>query len=243
MRANINTTLNYSYNFDLKKRKKTQIKFIIFHYTGMKKEKDAINKLISQNSKVSSHYFIKKDGEILSMVPDLYKAWHAGISIWKNYKSLNKYSIGIEIHNPGHDNKYNKFTEKQIHSILKLSKFLIKKYNIKSKFILGHSDISPDRKKDPGEKFPWEFLSKNKIGYWHNLNEKKLQKLRNQKISKSEENTFVINLNKIGYSKNLVKKNNHFKKILTTAFQRRFRPKLVNGFIDKECFIISKNLI
>jgi len=243
MRASINTTLNYSHNFDLKKRKKTQIKFIIFHYTGMKKEKDAINKLISQNSKVSSHYFIKKDGEILSMVPDLYKAWHAGISIWKNYKSLNKYSIGIEIHNSGHDNKYNKFTEKQIHSILKLSKFLIKKYNIKSKFILGHSDISPDRKKDPGEKFPWEFLSKNKIGYWHNLNEKKLQKLRNQKISKSEENAFLKNLNKIGYSKNSIKKNNHFKKILTTAFQRRFRPKLVNGFIDKECFIISKNLI
>ena len=243
MRASINTTLNYSHNFDLKKRKKTQIKFIIFHYTGMKKEKDAINKLISQNSKVSSHYFIKKDGEILSMVPDLYKAWHAGISIWKNYKSLNKYSIGIEIHNPGHDNKYNKFTEKQIHSILKLSKFLIKKYNIKSKFILGHSDISPDRKKDPGEKFPWEFLSKNKIGYWHNLNEKKLQKLRNQKISKSEENAFLKNLKKIGYSKNSIKKNNHFKKILTTAFQRRFRPKLVNGFIDKECFIISKNLI
>jgi N-acetylmuramoyl-L-alanine amidase len=80
MRASINTTLNYSYNFDLKKRKKKQIKFIIFHYTGMKKEIDAINKLINQNSKVSSHYFIKKNGEILTMVPDLYKAWHAGIS-------------------------------------------------------------------------------------------------------------------------------------------------------------------
>ena len=209
----------------------------------MKKEKDAINKLINQNSKVSSHYFIKKNGEILNMVPDLYKAWHAGISTWKNYNSLNKYSIGIEIHNPGHNNKYDKFTKKQIHSILKLSKFLIKKYNIKSKFILGHSDISPDRKNDPGEKFPWEFLSKKKIGYWHSLNQRKLQKLRNQIISKSEEKAFVKNLNKIGYSKNLVKKNNHFKKILTTAFQRRFRPKLVNGVIDKECLIISKNLI
>jgi N-acetylmuramoyl-L-alanine amidase len=89
---------------------------------------------------------------------------------WKNYKSLNKYSIGIEISNPGHDNKYNKFTKKQIHSILKLSKFLIKKYNIKSKFILGHSDISPDRKKDPGEKFPWEFLSKKKLDTGISLN-------------------------------------------------------------------------
>jgi len=243
MRANINTTLNYSHNFDLKKRKNKQIKFIIFHYTGMKKEIDAINKLIKQNSKVSSHYFIKKNGEILTMVPDLYIAWHAGISAWKNYKSLNKFSIGIEISNPGHDNKYNNFTKKQILSILKLSKFLIKKYKIKSKFILGHSDISPDRKKDPGEKFPWKYLSKKKIGFWHNLNESKLEKLRNQKISTFEENIFLKNLIDIGYSKNLVKKNNHYKKILSTAFQRRFRPKLVNGVIDKECFIISKNLV
>jgi len=243
MRANINTTLNYSHNFDLKKRKNNQIKFIIFHYTGMKKEIDAINKLIKQNSKVSSHYFIKKNGEILTMVPDLYIAWHAGISAWKNYKSLNKFSIGIEISNPGHDNKYNNFTKKQILSILKLSKFLIKKYKIKSKFILGHSDISPDRKKDPGEKFPWKYLSKKKIGFWHNLNEIKLEKLRNQKISTFEENIFLKNLIDIGYSKNLVKKNNHYKKILSTAFQRRFRPKLVNGVIDKECFIISKNLV
>jgi len=239
----INTNLNYSYNFDLKKRNKKQIKFIIFHYTGMKKEIDAINKLIKPSSKVSCHYFIKKNGEILTLVPDLYTAWHAGISSWKNYRSLNRHSIGIEIANSGHDNKYEKFTKKQILSILKLSKFLIKRYYIKSKFILGHSDISPDRKKDPGEKFPWEFLSKKKIGYWHSLNERKLQKLRNQKISKSRENSFIKNLNKIGYSKNLVKKNNYYKRILTTAFQRRFRPKLVNGIIDKECFIISKNLI
>ena len=243
MKKGISTTLNYSYNFDLKKRKKKQIKFIIFHYTGMKKEIDAIKKLINQKSKVSSHYFIKKNGEILTLVPDLYIAWHAGISRWKSYMSLNRYSIGIEISNSGHDNKYDKFTKKQIQSILKLSNFLIKKYKIKSKFILGHSDISPDRKKDPGEKFPWKYLSKKKIGYWHGLNEGKLEKLRNQKISKSEENIFIKNLYKIGYSKNLVKKNNQYKKILTAAFQRRFRPKSVNGIIDKECFIVSKNLI
>jgi N-acetylmuramoyl-L-alanine amidase len=219
MRANINTTLNYSHNFDLKKRKNNQIKFIIFHYTGMKKEIDAINKLIKQNSKVSSHYFIKKNGEILTMVPDLYIAWHAGISAWKNYKSLNKFSIGIEISNPGHDNKYNNFTKKQILSILKLSKFLIKKYKIKSKFILGHSDISPDRKKDPGEKFPWKYLSKKKIGFWHNLNESKLEKLRNQKISTFEENIFLKNLIDIGYSKNLVKKIIIIKKYFQLLFK------------------------
>ena len=158
----MHTTSNYSINFGGKKRKKNQIKFIIFHYTGMKNEIDAINRLTSSKSKVSSHYFVKTNGEILTLVPDLYVAWHAGISNWKNFKNLNKYSIGIEISNPGHDFKYKKFTKKQINSILKLSNFLIKKYKIKSKFILGHSDISPERKKDPGEKFPWEFLAKKK---------------------------------------------------------------------------------
>ena len=208
----------------------------------MKNEIHAIKRLINQTSKVSCHYFIKKNGEILTLVPDLYIAWHAGISRWKNYYSLNRYSIGIEISNPGHDYKYDKFSIKQIRSIIKLSKFLIKKYNIKSKFILGHSDISPDRKKDPGEKFPWKYLSKKKIGYWHSLNERKLEKFRNQKISFSEENYFINNLYKIGYSNNLVKLSLQYKKILTTAFQRRFRPKLVNGIIDKECLEVSKNL-
>ena len=86
------TTLNYSPNFDQKKRKKKEIKFIIFHYTGMKKEIDAINKLTNPKSKVSCHYFIKNNGEILNLVPDLFISWHAGNSSWKNYKSLNKYS-------------------------------------------------------------------------------------------------------------------------------------------------------
>ena len=143
----MHTTLNYSPNFDNKKRKSKQIKFIIIHYTGMRNQKDAINKLTSINSKVSSHYFIKNNGEILNLIPDLYVAWHAGISSWKKFKSINKYSIGIEINNPGHENLYKDFTKEQIMSVLKLCRFLIKKYKVDPKFILGHSDISPDRKK------------------------------------------------------------------------------------------------
>ena len=172
------TTLNYSLNFDIKKRNIRDIKFIIFHYTGMKKEIDAINQLTNQKSRVSSHYFIKKNGEILTLVPDLYIAWHAGISSWKKYKSINKYSIGIEISNPGHDNKYKEFSKKQINSILKLTKFLIKKYKIKRPFVLGHSDVAPDRKIDPGEKFPWKYLSKKNIGIWHDCTFRELKKLR-----------------------------------------------------------------
>ena len=239
----MNTTKNYSPNFDIEKRKKNEIKFIVFHYTGMKKETDAIKKLTSQGTKVSSHYLIKKNGEILTLVPDLYISWHAGVSFWKNFKSLNKHSLGIEISNPGHEFKYNKFTQKQINSILKLSKFLIKKYKIKSKCILGHSDISPDRKKDPGEKFPWYYLSKKKIGIWHTLNTKKLIKTRNQRITEIQKNHFIKNLYKLGYAKNLNKKNIKYSNLLTSAFQRRFRQELINGIIDEECLIISKNLV
>ncbi len=238
----MNTTLNYSPNFDLKKRRQKEIKFIIFHYTGMKKENQAIDQLTNQNSKVSSHYFIQNNGDILNLVPDLYVAWHAGVSSWKNYKSINKYSIGIEINNPGHDHIYKKFSKKQIKSILKLSTYLKKKYKIRSNFILGHSDVAPDRKKDPGEKFPWKYLSKNKIGQWHNLNEKILFKKRNQMVYKLDKNKFIKNLYKIGYSKNILFNKYKYSKLLTTAFQRRFRQELVNGIIDQECLFISNNL-
>ena len=239
----INTTLDYSPNFDVKRRKFNQIKFIIFHYTGMKSEKRAIDRLKDPKSKVSSHFFIKKNGKILTLIPELYTAWHAGISSWQNYKSLNNYSIGIEISNPGHDYKYKNFTKKQIRSIITLSKYLIKKYKIKSKFILGHSDIAPDRKKDPGEKFPWKKLSKSKIGLWHNLNQTKIAKYRGRKIDKIEQNIFINNLYKFGYSRQVAKKNNNSFKILTKAFQRRFRQEVINSVIDQECLIISKNLI
>ena len=242
-KSSIDTTLNYSPNFDVKKRRLKEIKFIIFHYTGMKKEDQAINKLINHKSKVSSHYLIKNNGKILTLVPELYVAWHAGVSSWKKYKSINKYSIGIEISNPGHENSYKKFSKKQIKSILKLSSYLIKKYKIKSNFILGHSDIAPDRKKDPGENFPWKYLSKKNIGYWHELNDIKILKKRNQKASKLEKEIFLKNLYKIGYPKIIFSNQSKYFRLLTIAFQRRYRQKLVNGLIDQECYFISKNLL
>ena len=176
----------YSPNFDLNKRKKENIKFLVFHYTGMKTEKSALKRLSSKNSKVSSHYFIKKNGSIINLVPDLYISWHAGISFWKKLKKLNKYSIGIEIHNPGHRHGYKSFNKKQINSVKYLSLKLAKKYNIKREQYLGHSDVAPDRKKDPGEKFPWEFLSKYRIGLWHSLDKKILKKFRLKKTNNAE---------------------------------------------------------
>jgi len=239
------TILNYSPNFRATKRKLNQIKFIIFHYTGMTKESEAIKRLTNIKSKVSCHYLIKNNGEIVVMVPDLYEAWHAGVSSWKNFKSLNKHSIGIEISNPGHDHNYKKFSKKQTQSIKKLSQSLIKKYKINQKNILGHSDIAPTRKKDPGEKFPWKYFAKLGIGKWHSLSNRILIKKRRKKISLLDKKNFFKNLSKIGYPiKSPTKlKKDQFLNLITCAFQRRFRQELVNGKIDYECLIISQNFV
>ena len=110
----LNLTKYYSINFSLPKRRKKIIKFIIIHYTGMKSENNAIKKLCDHKSKVSSHYFIKNNGQIINLVPDLYEAWHAGLSSWRKQKFLNKQSIGIEINNPGHQYGYTQFKLNQI---------------------------------------------------------------------------------------------------------------------------------
>ena len=233
----LNLTKNYSINFSINKRKKNSIKFIIIHYTGMRSEIAAIKKL-TENSNVSSHYFIKSDGNIINMVPELFEAWHAGKSYWKDFRLLNKYSIGIEVHNPGHDHGYKKFNSRQIISLKKLLKYLIKKYKIKLNNILGHSDIAPNRKKDPGEKFPWKLLNKKKISLWHNLNEKKCKYLRKKKLAENKD--FYKLLFKFGYKSS---KNNKEKIKIYKSFQRRFRPKLISSTVDQESYEILKSLI
>ena len=232
-------TVNYSPNFDPKKRDKSKIKYLIFHYTGMRNDRSAIKKLTSSNSNVSCHYYITKSGKVIQMVPDLYIAWHAGTSSWGKHISLNKYSIGIEISNPGHEHGYRKFNYNQIHALINLSKKIIKKYNINKKNILGHSDIAPLRKKDPGEKFPWKFLHKNKIGIWHNLNSKRIKNLRGDMSELSLDN-FINFLKRIGYR--IEYTNSRKLKRLIQMFQMRFRPELINGKCDLECYEIAKSL-
>ena len=239
MRKNVEKmSINYSPNFDLKKRTSSKVKYLIFHYTGMRSENAAIKRLTSKSSKVSCHYLIKKNGAIIKIVPDLYIAWHAGISSWKKDKFLNSNSIGIEISNPGHDYKYKNFSQNQITSIIDLSKNLKKKYKIKKENILGHSDIAPLRKKDPGEKFPWKLLNKKKICLWHNLSEKNCKKLRGIKL-KNNDNFFKL-LFKFGY-KSTNDKNEKIK--IYKNFQRRFRPQLISSIVDQETYIILKSLV
>ena len=231
-------SINYSPNFDLKKRSGSKVKYLIFHYTGMRSEVGAIKRLTNNNSGVSCHYFIKKNGKVIKIVPDLYVAWHAGVSSWKKDVSLNKNSIGIEISNPGHYHGYKNFNQRQIRSIISLSKKLKKKYKIKKENILGHSDIAPLRKKDPGEKFPWKLLYREKISLWHNLSEKRCEQYRNIILKDNRE--FFKLLFEFGYK---FTKNSYDKIKIYKNFQRRFRPKLIRSIVDKECYAILKTLI
>ena len=139
----------------------------------MQSEGESIKRLVNKKNKVSAHYLINRKGSLIKMVEENKVAWHAGKSRWKNFINLNDHSIGIELVNKGHKLGYENFSSKQIKKLILLCKFLIKKYRIKKNNILGHSDIAPQRKDDPGEKFPWQLLSFNKIGYWHNNRKKK----------------------------------------------------------------------
>jgi len=231
-----------SLNFDKNKRLKKQIKLIVFHYTGMQSKVEALKKLCNSKSKVSCHYFIDEIGNIVKIVPEEFSAWHAGKSSWKNFKFLNKFSIGIELVNPGHDYGYRKFSKKQIHSLKKISKKIITKYNIIDSNIVGHSDIAPLRKKDPGEKFPWKELANSKIGIWHRLKTKELKKNRGKKINLNDRKIFFRYIKKIGYQTRYDLKKSIYENKIIKAFQRRFRTEYISGVIDQECLLIAKNL-
>ena len=225
----------YSVNFSKKLRKNSDIKLIVIHYTGMQSRIESIKRLLSPKHKVSTHYLIDRKGQILKMVDDNKIAWHAGKSKWKNYINLNKYSIGIELVNKGHEFGYEKFTIAQVNKLIKLCKNLKNKYKIKNSNIVGHSDIAPLRKQDPGEKFPWQKLQKKKIGIWYKKLQSKSLNLNDKKVKK----LFFANLFKIGYR--YFNKNRRSKKdiFLIEAFQRRFLPNKVTGKIDEKTFKIS----
>ena len=231
----------YSPNFNEKKRSYKSIKLIVIHYTGMQSERESIKRLCNPKSKVSSHFLINQKGKIYRLVQNNHIAWHAGKSCWGKYKNLNKNSIGIELVNKGHKFGYTNFKKKQLSSLIKICKNLIRKYKIKKQNIVGHSDIAPLRKIDPGEKFPWRELANRNIGIWHNYKTKILKKSRKVKIFSKSKTVFHYSLKKIGYCVDNKKKANFAK--IVKAFQRHYRKELINGIIDEECFLIAKNIL
>ncbi len=134
------------------------INSIIIHYTGMRTAQDALNRLCDVQAEVSAHYTIDEDGTVYNHVSPDKRAWHAGVSQWNELKNFNDFSVGIELVNPGHEFGYRPFPNVQMDALIFLMKDLHAQYPIDKKLVLGHSDIAPDRKQDPGELFPWDRL-------------------------------------------------------------------------------------
>ena len=220
-------------NYDKKARSSKSITCIIIHYTGMQSERESLQRLIHPKSRVSCHYLISRNGKIFNLVKEKNIAWHAGKSKWQNYKDLNKNSIGIELVNKGHRFGYQSFTSKQINALVILCKSLKRKYKIKNSLVLGHSDISPLRKIDPGEKFPWRYLSSKGIGIYPKTRFKNYKKLKN-----TFQGIFFKNLHNLGYRY----LNTALRKRIVKNFQRRYRQSNINGEVDKETFKISEFL-
>ncbi len=229
---------DFSPNHSKKSRSKSEIKFVIIHYTGMQSEIESLKRLKDKNSKVSCHYLIGKKGNIIQLVKENKIAWHAGKSKWKRFTNLNKNSIGIELVNKGHNFGYERFPNNQIKSLKLLCKQIKKKYKIRACNFLGHSDIAPLRKNDPGEKFPWEKLSNFKIGNWVRLKKSNFPEIDTSNKQKSNR-LFFKNLFKIGYRYFNVNKRADKDVLIIKAFQRRYLPNKISGKIDKKTLKIS----
>ena len=216
------------------------VQSVVIHYTGMRSLQSAVERLLSKKYEVSSHYLISRTGKIIQLVKDNNIAWHAGISNWFKFKNLNKNSIGIELENKGHQYGYQIFPSKQIIQLIKILKILKRKFKIKNVNITGHSDVAPNRKIDPGEKFPWKKLYKNDLAIWHSLDEQFIKNFRLKKLININKKNMVMMIKKLGYTRVLTA--DSLDKDFIKAFQRRYRQELINGIFDQECYLILNNL-
>ncbi|GAA4814985.1 N-acetylmuramoyl-L-alanine amidase [Sphingosinicella ginsenosidimutans] len=212
-------------NFDERDR---PVSLIVLHYTGMTDAAAAIDRLRDPEAKVSCHYLIAEDGQVLRMVPEDKRAWHAGRSYWRGMTALNGSSIGIEIVNPGHEFGYRPFPDQQIDALIPLVADIKERHSITRGNIVGHSDIAPARKQDPGELFPWGRLARLRLAL--------PRPTRNLLDPNWTDSGFLLALERFGYdvSDPLA---------AVVAFQRRFRPELIDGTIDGECRAILLALL
>ena len=142
------------------------VDILILHYTGMKTAREALDRLRDPAAAVSSHYVVDEDGTVTRLVPEDRRAWHAGVSHWRGHSALNGRSIGIEIVNPGHEWGYRDFPVLQLAAVCDLCLLILARHPIPARNVVGHSDVSPDRKQDPGERFDWRALAENGVGLW-----------------------------------------------------------------------------
>ncbi len=196
------------------------IDILLLHYTGMETGDAALERLCDPAAKVSAHYFIEEDGRVFRLVPEHRRAWHAGVASWQGKTDINACSLGIELVNPGHEFGYRPFPEAQMTALIELSLCLVTRHAIPRRRVLGHSDVAPLRKEDPGELFDWPRLATAGLGLW--------PEAKGDGGEIDEEDAKRL-LGEIGYG--------YLDDDLTAvlrAFQRRFRPAAVNGDLDGE---------
>jgi N-acetylmuramoyl-L-alanine amidase len=204
-------------NFDARDQ---PVSICVLHYTGMQDAESAIARLRDPEARVSAHYLIAEDGQTLRMVDEGMRAWHAGQSSWRGLHAVNGASIGIEIVNPGHEFGYRPFTEEQMAALLPLLAGIVERHGIEKANVVGHSDIAPTRKQDPGELFDWHRLARHRLAV--------ARPNRNLVDPHWTDAGFCLALERYGYDVRDAL-------AATVAFQRRFRPELLDGTIDGEC--------
>jgi len=204
-------------NFD---ERSLPVSMIVLHYTGMPDAASAVKRLTDSEAKVSAHYLIAEDGTVMRLVPEDKRAWHAGRSHWRGITDVNSASIGVELVNPGHEWGYRPFPDEQIDALVPLLASIKDRYAITRGNIVGHSDIAPTRKQDPGELFPWGKLARLRLAL--------PRPTRNLMDPMWTDAGFLLALDRFGYDVS-------DRLAAVVAFQRRFRPELIDGEIDGEC--------
>ncbi|MDA0305048.1 MAG: N-acetylmuramoyl-L-alanine amidase [Proteobacteria bacterium] len=217
--------MNASPNFD-KRPPRTPIDMLVIHYTGMETAEAALERLCDPSAKVSAHYVIDEDGAVIPLVEEDKRAWHAGVAFWRGQTDINARSIGIELVNPGHEFGYRDFTDFQMAALETLAADILSRHDIPARNVVGHSDVAPARKTDPGERFDWYRLANAKIG-----------------LFPTGPGTFKENgpsvpdmLKEIGYETSNIT-------AAVTAFQRHFRPETIDGTIDGETTSLMKRML
>ena len=231
-------------NFD---QRKTDVSYLVLHYTGMESGAAALERLCDKDAKVSAHYLVDEDGTLYQLVDENKRAWHAGVAEWAGQTDINSASIGVEIVNGGHnvtlqDGSLPPYTDMQINALIVLSKEIMLRQNIMPQNVLGHSDVAPARKIDPGEHFPWKGLAAAGIGLWPQ--KKDIDKRVLFDIDSRDRGIAIAQsgLAHIGYGARITGMMDETTVYIIQALQRRYRPEKIDGVIDMETMDIIKSL-
>ena len=216
---------------------------LILHYTGMPDETQALQWLCNPVSEVSSHYFVFENGHVAQLVPEARRAWHAGQSSWAGETDMNSCSIGVEIANPGHDGGLPPFGEAQIASVIQLCRDIVARWSIPADRVLAHSDVAPGRKRDPGERLPWERLHHAGVGHWV-----RPAPIRDGRfLARGEQGQPIEALQAMlamyGYGVPITGAFDAETETVVAAFQRHFRPNRVDGIADASTITTLRDLI